>query len=142
MGNGATEKRRGRILLVDDDPDHLALCARWLEGSGYPVDTAASGAEALACLERTRPDLVISDLVMDGMNGLRLLSEIHRQGPVLPTMLVSGKAGVPDALAAAHLGVAGFLEKPLAKADFLAAVAQALENGPASWCIAPRRCRS
>ena len=132
MSNDATENRRARILLVDDDPDHLALCARWLEGSGYPVDTAASGTEALACLEHSRPDLVISDLVMDGMSGLRLLSEVHRQDPVLPTMLVSGRAGVPDALAAAHLGVSGFLEKPLAKAAFLAAVARAVENTPPS----------
>jgi two-component system response regulator GlrR len=77
MSKDATENRQARILLVDHDPDHLALCTRWLEGSGYPVDTAASGAEALACLERSRPGLVMSDLVMDGMSGLRLLSELH-----------------------------------------------------------------
>ena len=43
MSSDATENRQARILLVDDDPDHLALCARWLEGSGYPVVTATSG---------------------------------------------------------------------------------------------------
>jgi DNA-binding NtrC family response regulator len=77
---------------------------------------------ALASLERTRPDLVISDLVMDDMSGLQLLSEIHRHDPLLPTMVMSGRAGVPDALAAAHLGVSGFLEKPLDRARLLDAV--------------------
>ena len=117
-----------RILLVDDDSDHLTLCERWLTVSGYRVDTASGGVEALAALERTRPDLVISDLVMDDMSGLRLLSEIHRQDPVLPTMIMSGKAGVPDAIAAAHLGVTGFLEKPFSKETLLDAVSAALEG--------------
>ena len=117
-----------RILLVDDDPDHLALCKRWLELEGYAVDTAGSGPEGLACLARTRPDLVVSDLIMGDMNGLKLLSEIHRQDPVLPTMIMSGKAGLPDALQAAHLGVSGFLEKPFAKQSLLDAVAGALDD--------------
>ena len=64
---------RPRILLVDDDIDHLALCERWLTLAGYRVDTAANGPEALAQLEQSRPDLVISDLVMGEMHGLRLL---------------------------------------------------------------------
>ena len=130
MGSDAETKRLPRILLVDDDPDHLALCARWLTLAGYQVDGAAGGTAALASLERARPDLVISDLVMDDMNGLRLLSEIHRQDPVLPTMVMSGKAGVPDALEAAHLGVSGFLEKPFSKDALLEAVAKALDFAP------------
>jgi two-component system response regulator GlrR len=116
--------------LVDDDSDHLALCTRWLTLSGYLVESVDSGAKALASLERTRPDLVISDLVMDDMDGLRLLGEIHRQDPVMPTMIMSGQARVPDALEAAHLGVAAFLEKPLVKESFLATVAKAVDITP------------
>ena len=130
MNSNAESNAPRRILLVDDDSDHLALCTRWLTLSGYLVDGVDSGAEALASLERTRPDLVISDLVMDDMDGLRLLGEIHRQDPVLPTMIMSGKAGVPDALEAAHLGVAAFLEKPLVKEGFLATVAEAVDIAP------------
>ncbi len=131
MNAKSQSANRPRILLVDDDPDHLALCERWLSLAGYPVDTAIGGTEALAILERIRPDLVISDLIMDGMNGLRLLSEIHRQDPVLPTMIMSGKAGLPDALEAAHLGVSGFLEKPFSKDALLDAVAKSAESMPA-----------
>jgi len=130
MSNDAEPNRQPRILLVDDDTDHLALCSRWLTLTGYKVASATSGTAALAELEQARPDLVISDLIMDGMNGLRLLSEIHRQDPVLPTMIMSGMAGVPDALEAAHLGVSAFLEKPLTKEIFLSAVAEALDNVP------------
>ena len=130
MNAEASPEERPRILLVDDDGDHLALCERWLTLTGYRVDTAPGGAEALASLERARPDLVISDLVMDDMNGLRLLSEIHRQDPVLPTMVMSGKAGVPDALKAAHLGVSGFLEKPFDKQTLLSAVSDAIGTNP------------
>ncbi|MCB1800602.1 MAG: sigma-54-dependent Fis family transcriptional regulator [Gammaproteobacteria bacterium] len=117
---------RPRILLVDDDIDHLALCERWLTLAGYRVDTAANGPEALAQLEQSRPDLVISDLVMGEMHGLRLLGEIHRQDPVLPTMVMSGKAEVRDALQAANLGVVGFLEKPFDRDALLGAITGAL----------------
>ncbi|MBT8429780.1 MAG: sigma-54 dependent transcriptional regulator, partial [Gammaproteobacteria bacterium] len=131
MSSSAEPNRQPRILLVDDDSDHLALCNRWLSLSGYRVDSANGGTEALASLEQNRPDLVISDLIMDDMNGLHLLSEIHRQDPVLPTIIMSGKAGVPDALEAAHLGVTAFLEKPFEKESFLAAVAEAVDITPA-----------
>ena len=132
MSSQAGADSQLRILLVDDDSDHLALCERWLTLAGYRVDTAAGGGEALARLEQARPDLVISDLVMDDMNGLRLLGEIHRQDPVLPAMVMSGKAGVPDALKAAHLGVTGFLEKPFDKDALLGAVRESIGREPPS----------
>ena len=69
---------------------------------------------------------------MDDMDGLRLLSEIHRQDPVLPTMVMSGKAAVADALKAAHLGVSGFLEKPFDKDSLLSAVSGAVGKPAAS----------
>ncbi len=113
------------ILAVDDDPDHLALTRRWLERAGFAVTTAASGARALATLTSTRPDLVLTDLVMDEMNGLELLSEIHKQDPVLPVVILSGQARIPDAMKAAHLGVSEFLTKPVT-ATQLADTANAL----------------
>jgi two-component system response regulator GlrR len=117
-----------QILVVDDDPDYLALIERWLELGGFEPITASSGDEALAKIESGRPDLVITDLVMDGMNGLRLISEIHRHDPVLPVMVLSGKAGIPDALKAAHLGVSAFLEKPVQRQQLLASIEQSLQG--------------
>jgi two-component system response regulator GlrR len=116
-----------RLLIVDDDHDHLALCQRWLEHSGYRVVTATGGTEALALLEQARPDLVVSDLVMDDMSGLHLLGQMQRRDPLLPFIIMSGKAGVPEALEAAHLGVHGFLEKPFTRERLLQGVAAALD---------------
>ncbi|MCB1774195.1 MAG: sigma-54-dependent Fis family transcriptional regulator [Gammaproteobacteria bacterium] len=131
----ADRKRPLRVLVVDDDADHLALCERWLALSGYAVTTASGGVQALASLEHTRPDLVVSDLVMDDMSGLKLLGEIHRHDPVLPTIIMSGRAGVPDALEAAHLGVSGFLEKPFDRTRLQETVADALDAGSAPIAV-------
>ncbi len=117
-----------RLLVVDDDPDHLALVQRWLDLAGVRVDVAVGGREALARIEQQRPDLVITDLVMDDMDGLRLLSEIHRQDPVMPVMILSGKAAIPDALKAAHLGVSAFLTKPIQRAALLEEIAKVLDS--------------
>ena len=85
------------ILVVDDDPDHLALTQRWLALAGMQVSTAGSGLDALAEIERRRPDLVVTDLMMENLDGMRLLSEIHRVDAVLPVIFLSGQAEVRDA---------------------------------------------
>lgn len=100
------------LLIVDDDPDMLALLVKWFEGEGMKVVTAGNGEDALSHLDVERPDLVLTDLVMDGMDGLRLLKEIHRHDPVMPVVMLSGQAEIADAMQAAHLGVCGFLTKP------------------------------
>jgi two-component system response regulator GlrR len=124
-----------RLLLVDDDPDMLALLQRWLDRESVDCVCAGSGSEALTQLDLQRPDLVITDLVMDEMDGLRLLTEIHRVDPVLPVIMLSGEAGVADAMKAAHLGVSAFLTKPPERDALVAAVVRALSQrgaGPAT----------
>ena len=78
------------VMVVDDDCDHLALVERWLSLEGIGVAPAKSGETALAILETQRPDLVISDLVMTGIDGIHLLREIHRYDPVMPVIIMSG----------------------------------------------------
>lgn len=107
------------VLVVDDDPDHLILLQRWLIAAGYLVDGASHGIQALARIEQTRPDLVVTDLVMDEMDGLKLVRQIHEVDPVLPVMIVSGQARIDDALNAANLGVTAFLEKPINRDRFI-----------------------
>jgi two-component system response regulator GlrR len=119
---------RSRLLLVDDDPDMLALLSRWLDGAGMQCTTAANGNEALTQLDLQRPHLVITDLVMDEMDGLRLLKEIHLHDPVMPVIMLSGQAGVDDAMRAAHLGVSAFLTKPPDRETLLGEVARVLEG--------------
>ena len=62
--------KKGKVLLVDDDPDVLKLLELRLKAAGFETVTAASGAEALARLEVDRPQAVLTDLRMEGMDGL------------------------------------------------------------------------
>jgi len=120
--------RSAHLLVVDDDADHLALVERWLALEGFSVTAVGSGEKALAVLESKRPDLVITDLVMGGIDGLRLLREIHRHDPVLPVIIVSGQAGIPEAVRATHLGASAFLTKPIQREGFIAEVEQVLAD--------------
>ena len=122
----AKKPEHPRILVVDDDSDHLALVGRWLSLEGLEIACAESGESALAALEAKRPDLVITDLVMNGIDGIRLLREIHRHDPVMPVIVMSGQAGIPDAVKATHLGASAFLTKPLRREALVEEVKQAL----------------
>ena len=124
----AATRGPARVLVVDDDPDMLALLGRWLGGAGIECAMAANGSEALTQLDLQRPDLVLTDLVMDEMDGLRLLKEIHLLDPVMPVIMLSGEAGVADAMKAAHLGVSAFLTKPPDRDALLREVTRALER--------------
>jgi len=116
------------VLVVDDDPDMLALLSAWFEQADLRVMTAASGAQALTQIDLNRPDLVMTDLVMDEMDGLKLLRQIHLRDPVMPVIILSGEAQVADAITAAHLGVSAFLTKPAKREAVLDEVRRVLES--------------
>jgi two-component system response regulator GlrR len=128
MTENSASIKSARLLIVDDDEDMRNLLVKWLHSEGASVDAARDGREALEHLDRERPDLVVTDLVMNGMDGLKLLSEIHRRDPIMPVIMVSGQALIADAMKAAHLGVSAFLTKPLKRDELLDALKQALEN--------------
>lgn len=107
------------IFIVDDDVDMLKLLTKWLVTDGFDVVTAQSGEEAFSKIAGTRPSLVITDLIMGGMNGIELMSRIHSINPLLPVILLSGQASIPDAVKATHMGSVAFLTKPIAKPDLI-----------------------
>jgi two-component system response regulator GlrR len=114
------------LLVVDDNSDQLAQIERWLQLAGYDVTTADSGESALASIEMRRPDLVLTDLVMGRVDGIRLLREIHACDPVMPVIIMSGQAGIPDAVRATHLGASAFLTKPIERNALLEEVRRVL----------------
>jgi two-component system response regulator GlrR len=79
-----------RILIVDDDADLLKLLQIRLAANGYEVSCATSGEEALARVAAARPDLVITDLRMDGMDGMALFEALHQGRPGLPVIHADG----------------------------------------------------
>ena len=115
-----------RIVLVDDDPGLLKLLSLRLEGAGYEVEALPSGAAALSAIARERPDLLITDLRMEAMDGMELLREVSARMPGLPVILLTAHGTIPDAVAATQRGAFGFLTKPVEKEQLLGQVERAL----------------
>lgn len=114
------------LLLVDDDADILKLLALRLATAGHRVRTADSGEQALVMFQAQRPQLVITDLKMGGMDGLALFDEIQRRAPTLPVIVLTAHGTIPEAVDATRRGVFGFLTKPFDGKALLEQVEQAL----------------
>ena len=119
------------ILLVDDDPSLLKLLSLRLNASGYEISTASSGEEALKQLS-DRIDLVLTDLRMEGMDGIELFQAIERKYPQLPVVIMTAHGTIPDAINATKQGVFSFLTKPFESQELLETVQQAIRLQPAS----------
>lgn len=119
--------KHGAILLVDDDPGLLRLLSLRLKSAGYEVTAAESGERALAILATWRPDVIITDLRMDGMDGLALFDAVHRQHPTLPVIILTAHGSIPDAVEATRNGVFSFLTKPFESQNLLEQVSEAIE---------------
>ncbi len=118
------------ILIVDDDPDLLRLLHLRLASAGYAVRQAASGEEAWQAFNASRPDLVISDIRMEGLDGHALFARLHAAAPSLPVILLTAHGSIPDAVAAIQRGVFGFMTKPFDGGELLARVHDALAVSP------------
>jgi two-component system response regulator GlrR len=103
---------RPRVLVVDDDPDLLKLLSIRLKAAGYDVKAADSGEAALAQLSLSRPQAVVTDLRMGGMDGMSLFEAIHRDNPALPVLMLTAHGTIPDAVTATRRGIFGYLTKP------------------------------
>lgn len=101
-----------KILVVDDDPGLLKLMPIRMEAVGYEVATAESAEKALSMLSVVRPDVVVTDLKMDGMDGLALFETIHDSNPSLPVIILTAHGTIPEAVDATKRGVFSFLSKP------------------------------
>lgn len=105
---------QSQILVVDDDPDFRANLVEWLEDSGYTVQQAANGKEAMARASEARFAVVVTDLRMPEANGLELLEWFKRTHPSTAVIFLSGQATVQDAIRALReWGGFDFLEKPI-----------------------------
>ncbi|MBT8121270.1 MAG: sigma 54-interacting transcriptional regulator [Gammaproteobacteria bacterium] len=101
-----------RILLVDDDEALLRLLSMRMSAAGYDVTAVSSGEEALAMLPLIRPHLIVTDLQMDGMDGMTLFSQVHSRNPTLPVLILTAHGSIPDAVDATSRGVFSYLTKP------------------------------
>jgi two-component system nitrogen regulation response regulator NtrX len=115
------------VLLVDDEANLRRMLGAVLAAEGFRVAEAADGTEALAAVQRRRPDAVFLDLSMPGgPDGLATLEQLTSEAPGLPVIMMSGRAGLQDAVRATKLGAFHFLEKPLAPETVVVTLRSAL----------------
>ena len=100
------------ILLVDDDAGLRELITLRLEANAFRVEAVGSGEAALGQLAVTRPDAVLTDMQMSGMDGMALFHAIHARDPSLPVIVLTAHGTIPDAVAATQRGLFGYLTKP------------------------------
>src|SRR5258707_12459300 len=115
-----------KVLLVDDDRDLRQLIGMRLQASGYAVTAVESGEAALAALAVARPQVVVTDLRMQGMDGMGLFEAVHRDSPSLPVVILTAHGTIPEAVAATRRGGYSFLTKPFEPKVLLDTVAQAM----------------
>ena len=112
-GNGMPSLiRDGRLLVVDDEESLRITTAAILEKEGYLVDTASSGDEAIALLDQKDYDLVLTDLHMEGGDGLSVLNQIRLHSPLTISVVLTGFASVESAIGALQEGAYDYLVKP------------------------------
>jgi two-component system, OmpR family, alkaline phosphatase synthesis response regulator PhoP len=105
-------KPRGRVLIVDDEPDILLMLRVNLEGEGFSTALAGDGETALRRIEEERPDVVLLDVMMPVMDGWGVLAGLHRLDPRPRILVLSAKSGARDMAKAYELGADEYVTKP------------------------------
>ena len=119
--------RKHLILVVDDEPSIVRLVRAKLQADGYAVVTAANGEEALARLDDERPDLIVLDLMMPGMDGFETLRRI-RSVSQAPVVMLTARAGDADKLRGLQGGADDYVTKPFNPDELSARVAAVLRR--------------
>ncbi len=127
------------ILIVEDDPAVRDMLLRTIENSGYAVDSAADGPEALDKFGRDRFSLVITDMRLPRMSGLQLLSEIRQAAPQVPVIVITGYGSVQNAVEAMQGGASDYLLKPFSNDALRLAIGRAGIGSTAGTTYRPDR---
>jgi len=121
------EKRR-RILVVDDEPGMRDMLSWYLDGSGYHIETARDGAEAVETLARGGVDLVVTDITMPRADGYRVIEAARAAQPAAAVIAITGFGTVEAAVMAMRRGAADFLLKPFDPEVLIRRIRETLEE--------------
>lgn len=116
----------GRILLIEDEGNILEAIGFILSRAGWEVQGHGNGATALEAVTRTRPDMIVLDVMLPGCSGLSILRALRERPETarLPVLMLTAKGQAKDRETALELGADAYLTKPFSNADLLAAVAR------------------
>ncbi|SMF36349.1 sigma 54-interacting transcriptional regulator [Pseudobacteriovorax antillogorgiicola] len=133
--------QHGKILLVDDDEGLLKLLKMRLVSEGFVVETATDGVQCLQRLDIFEPDVLISDLRMDKIDGMTLFEEVSSRRPFLPVIIITAHGTIPEAVEATQKGVFSFITKPIDKDKLFKVIQKALtqsgkqpDQQKNAWC--------
>ena len=118
---------KAHLLIVDDEANTLASLSRAFRLAGHEATVCDNAAKAFELAKAQSFDLILSDVVMPGKDGLALLEELKQQGVVTPVVMMSGQAHIEMAVRATRLGALDFLEKPISTDKLLLTVENALK---------------
>ncbi len=121
-------RRPARILVVDDEAHVRSMIGSTLERQGHTVETVSSGREALDALARERFDLILTDIVMQDINGIALLEKVHVQHVNLPVVMVTAIHDISVAIDSMRRGAYDYLLKPFERDHLIGTVERALEH--------------
>jgi two-component system alkaline phosphatase synthesis response regulator PhoP len=125
-----------RILIIEDEPDLLRGLALNLRAEGYGVLTAARGDAGVEQALRDRPELVLLDIMLPGMNGLDVCRELRRKGFEAPIIMLTAKAEEVDRVVGLEIGADDYVTKPFGIRELLARIrARLRKHSPASPCL-------
>ena len=117
------ETSHGTVLVVDDEPTILDVVGRYMERAGYETHRAAAGPEALRLVEEHRPDLVVLDLMLPGIDGIEVMRQLHeRPGPRIAVILLTARGEESDRLVGLRRGADDYVVKPFSPAELVARV--------------------
>jgi two-component system alkaline phosphatase synthesis response regulator PhoP len=127
-----------RILVVDDEPSILKLVGAYLEPEGYEVHTAADGSAGLKAARAFKPDLIILDVMLPGMDGVELLTRLRRESDAYVIMLTA-RTEETDKIIGLSVGADDYVTKPFSPRELVARVKAALRRLQAGAGSAPER---
>jgi two-component system KDP operon response regulator KdpE len=116
----------GRILVVDDEPDLVTILTKYFSEAGYAVDAAAHGGDALIAVSHYRPDVVVLDVMMEGLNGVQVLERIRALDPAIRVIMISGSTDASLKPRAMAMGAFAYVAKPVGLGQLHQTVAAAL----------------
>jgi adenylate cyclase len=123
---------RKRILIVDDEEMIVSLCLRVLKNEGYEVTGASNGEEAVRHVSSNTFHMVVTDMLMPGMNGLETFLAIREKQPSVIGVMITGHGTIETAIEAMGLGLSGFIRKPFMPMELAQAVKEAFQRAAIS----------